>query len=34
MNANPDDGSTTDGGYPSKNADATAAWLREHDKSK
>jgi hypothetical protein len=34
MNANPDDGSTTDGGYPAKNADATSRWLREHDKTK
>ena len=30
--ANPDDGSTTDHGNPSKKADATAKWLSQHDK--
>lgn len=32
--ANPDDGSTTDHGNPSKKADATAKWLSQHDKRK
>jgi hypothetical protein len=31
---NPDDGSTTDHGNPSKEADATTTWLRHHDKGK
>jgi hypothetical protein len=31
---NPDDGSTTDHGNPSKEAEATTRWLSLHDKSK
>ena len=34
VNPNPDDGSTVDGGYPSKYADANTRWLSEHDRSK
>lgn len=34
LTANPDDGSTTDAGSPSKTADAGTSWLIEHENSK